>query len=169
MHKIDQFDSISLPFKTQTLLILIFLYLSFVFFLSIQPDVGHNSEEKSWPWLESQWPIISGNVFSEYLLTSTKSSVVIINGHMRDVQCEFKDLKKSDVAVFAEPYKAWERNITTGQKYFTSLPSFLTLSWAQPNPLLSTPHQFSLTTTILTSWQNRGQCIEFLTNQLTLN
>lgn len=42
---------------------------------------------------------------------------------MRDVQCEFKDLKKSDVAVFAEPYKAWERNITAGQKYFTSLPS----------------------------------------------
>lgn len=74
--------------------------------MEVIKNVGHSSDKKSWPWLESQWSIVSGNVFSEYLLTSTKNSVVIINGHMRDVQCEFKDLKKSDVAVFAEPYKA---------------------------------------------------------------
>ncbi|CAE1175555.1 FSTL5 [Acanthosepion pharaonis] len=34
--------------------------------MEIIENVGHNSEEKSWPWLESQWPIISGNVFSDF-------------------------------------------------------------------------------------------------------
>ncbi|XP_029633661.1 follistatin-related protein 5-like [Octopus sinensis] len=73
--------------------------------MNILEGIGRTNEEKSWPWLENKWSIIGGNVFSEYLLTSMKYSVIILNGHMRQVQCEFRDLKKSDVAIFAEPYE----------------------------------------------------------------
>ncbi|GAB1606356.1 follistatin-related protein 5-like [Argonauta hians] len=73
--------------------------------MKVLEGIGRTNEEKSWPWLENKWSIAGGNIFSEYLLTSMKYSVVILNGRMRQVQCEFRDLKKSDVAIFAEPYE----------------------------------------------------------------
>ena len=71
--------------------------------MTSHPGVGHAMPPKLWPWSRRNRAIVSGGVFGQYLLTPSRDSVVIIDGHRRHVQCEWQDVKHGNVVVWVEP------------------------------------------------------------------
>ena len=65
--------------------------------------VGLAMEKKDWPWSKKNRVIVSGGVFGEYLMTPSRSSVVVIDGKRRHVQCEWQDIQHGNVIVWVEP------------------------------------------------------------------
>ncbi|XP_021344253.1 follistatin-related protein 5-like, partial [Mizuhopecten yessoensis] len=54
-----------------------------------------------WPWSQATRSISHGNVFSNYLATPSKSSLVIVNGRDMHVHCKFADLDSPDSVLFS--------------------------------------------------------------------
>ena len=84
------------------------LYLSVIFLYSPNltfpfPDVGDPMSPSEWRWSHSNRVLVSGGVFSEYLVTPARDSLVIIDGRSREVQCEWQDITHANVIVWVKP------------------------------------------------------------------
>ncbi|CAH1795561.1 unnamed protein product [Owenia fusiformis] len=66
--------------------------------------VGQGMESKDWPWSKKNRRITSGGVFGDYLITPSKNSIVVIDGRLRHVQCEWNDIIHGNVVVWVDPY-----------------------------------------------------------------
>ena len=55
-------------------------------------DIGEPDSDFFLPWFEKTRPLVSGDVFSNYLSTTAMSRMVIFNGKHHSIQCDYTDL-----------------------------------------------------------------------------
>ncbi|XP_064636735.1 follistatin-related protein 5-like isoform X2 [Lineus longissimus] len=65
--------------------------------------VGESIRPENWKWNHENRAIISSGVFGKYLMTPSGTSMIIVDGHRRHVQCELPDVSRGNVILWVEP------------------------------------------------------------------
>jgi len=73
--------------------------MGLTFVILLIADVGDMRFTPTLPWFTSQ-PLVSGGVFSDYLVTTSSSSVLVMNGKQHSVQCDYRELEHPTSIVY---------------------------------------------------------------------
>ena len=70
------------------------------FICSSPSDIG-DKEIELLPWFKNMRPLISGDVFSDFLGTTGDSAMFVLNSRKHSVQCSYKELRSPAVVAYA--------------------------------------------------------------------
>ena len=63
-------------------------------------DVGESDLALYVPWAKKSRPLVSGDIFSDFLSSTAQSSMVVLDGHHHTINCDFKDLSNPTVLTY---------------------------------------------------------------------
>ena len=83
---------------------LVSYHICHMYFQTIFTGVGAADSDLFLPWFQTKRPLVSGDVFSQFLSTTAMSRMVIFNAKHRSIQCDFININNPLVIEYARLY-----------------------------------------------------------------